>query len=122
MDNTIEANRHESVTEVFKELERMRSRARHNEAPDLRHTEAEQKKIVVGIVANHEKIVACYEEINAKQDKIIANQDEVIASQSKIMAKNDELIAILYELIAEKDRTIAELRIRLGDDGPDDNK
>jgi len=45
MEQAIQAFRHVSTTEEFKELERMRSRARHNEAAALRNArnEGEQR-------------------------------------------------------------------------------
>jgi len=44
MDQAIEAYRHIKATDEFKELERLRSRARHNEAAALRHAREEAEK------------------------------------------------------------------------------
>ena len=51
MKEAIVAYRHVSATDEFKELERLRSRAHHNEASALGHARSEERKIWQGVVA-----------------------------------------------------------------------
>jgi len=63
MEQAINAYRHITATDEFKEMERMRSRARHNEAAALRHaTEVEREKWR-NIVAQKDAVIA---ELQAK--------------------------------------------------------
>jgi predicted transposase/invertase (TIGR01784 family) len=58
MEQAIEAYRHVTATDEFKEMERLRSRARHNEAAALRHAiEAEREKWQ-GVVADKDAQIA----------------------------------------------------------------
>ena len=58
MEQAIEAYRHITTTEEFKEIERIRSRARHNEAAALRHaTEVEREKWQ-GVIAQKDAEIA----------------------------------------------------------------
>jgi hypothetical protein len=70
MEEPIEAYRHVSATDEFKEIERLRSRARHNEASALgnaRREGAEQERVKwVGVVAEQAERIA---ELEALLDK-----------------------------------------------------
>jgi hypothetical protein len=51
MEQALGAYRHITATDEFKEVERMRSRARHNEASALGHARREERKKWQGVVA-----------------------------------------------------------------------
>jgi predicted transposase/invertase (TIGR01784 family) len=95
MEEAIEAYRHITTTEEFKEMERLRSLARHNEASALRHAaEVERKKWQV----------------------VVKNKDAVIADKESVIADKDAVIADKESVIVDKEAVIAELRARLGMD------
>jgi predicted transposase/invertase (TIGR01784 family) len=76
MEQTINAYRHITTTDEFKELERLRSRARHNEAAALRHArtqgaEAEREKWQ-GLVAEQATVVADLRDTVTEKDALIA--------------------------------------------------
>jgi predicted transposase/invertase (TIGR01784 family) len=58
MTQAIGAYRHVSATEEFKEIERLRSRARHNEASALGHARREEREKWQGIVAEKDAALA----------------------------------------------------------------
>ncbi|MDR2733238.1 MAG: Rpn family recombination-promoting nuclease/putative transposase [Spirochaetota bacterium] len=89
MEQAIEAYRHTKAMDEFKELERLRSRARHNEASALYHAERKAEQ------AEREKWQA-----------VVAEKD---ASHAAALAEK-------AAEIADKNAEIAELRSRLGED------
>ena len=50
MEKAIEAYREVTATDEFREIERLRSRARHNEASALGHARREERKKWQGVV------------------------------------------------------------------------
>ena len=85
MAEAINAYRLVSATDEFKELERLRSRARHNEAAALRHAaEVEREKWQV-VVA--EKDTAHAAEL-AEKDTALANQEALIKELMAKLAEN----------------------------------
>jgi predicted transposase/invertase (TIGR01784 family) len=62
MEQAIGAYRHITATEEFKEMERLRSRAHHNEAAALRHAREEERKLAnaewQGVVAGKDAEIA----------------------------------------------------------------
>jgi len=82
MSQAIEAYRHVSASEQFKEIERLRSRARHNEASALGHAaEVERQK---------------WQVIVAEKDAALANKDATFAT---VLADKDAEIARLRALL-----------------------
>ena len=77
--------------ELTKEIERLRSRARHNEASALGHAEREG-----------------YREADEKWQGIVAEKDAVLAEKDAVLAEKDAVLA-------EQAALIAELRSRLGE-------
>jgi predicted transposase/invertase (TIGR01784 family) len=106
MEQAIGAYRRITSTKEFKEIERLRSRARHNEAAALRHAaevavaenDAKWKDVVVGREAKWKAEVAGKD---AKWKAEVADRDAAIANKDAA--------------IAEKDAEIARLRALLGD-------
>ena len=76
MSQAISAYRHVSATDEFKEIERLRSRARHNEAAALRNARADERFVIarnlLGVGDSVEKIVAVtgltHAEVESLQD------------------------------------------------------
>ncbi|MDR2733335.1 MAG: PD-(D/E)XK nuclease family transposase, partial [Spirochaetota bacterium] len=87
MEQAIQAYRQTKATDEFKELERLRSRARHNEAAALHHAREEAEK-------KTEK------KVNKRWQTVVAEKDAALAEKDTV--------------IADKDAEIAELRARLG--------
>jgi len=58
MEQAIEAYRHVTATDEFKEMERLRSRARHNEAAALRNAAEIERKKWQGVVAEQAALIA----------------------------------------------------------------
>ena len=83
MEQAIEAYRQITATNEFKEIERLRSRARHNEASALGHARREERK-------RWEKTVA-------EKDAVLAEKDAIHA---KTVAENERLRAQIAELQA----------------------
>jgi len=67
MKQAVGAYRHVSATDEFKELERMRTRARNNEASALGHARREEREKWQGVVAEKDARIAELEEQLAKQ-------------------------------------------------------
>ena len=86
MEQVIGAYRHVSATDEFKELERIRSRARHDEASALGHARREG-----------------YQEADVKWQDVVADKDAAIADKDAEIADKDAAIA-------DKDAEIARLR------------
>jgi hypothetical protein len=73
MKEAIGAYRHVAATDEFKEIERLRSRARHNEASALHHAaevEAAKWQIVVSekdaVIAEQAALIAKYQALQGK--------------------------------------------------------
>ncbi|MDR2733747.1 MAG: Rpn family recombination-promoting nuclease/putative transposase [Spirochaetota bacterium] len=90
MDQAIEAYRHTKATGEFKELERLRSLARHNEASALDHAAEVEREKWQAVVA--EKDAAHFTEI-AEKDAAhiteIAEKDALIAELRALNAKRE---------------------------------
>ncbi|MDR2733994.1 MAG: Rpn family recombination-promoting nuclease/putative transposase [Spirochaetota bacterium] len=92
MEQAIQAYRQTKAADEFRELERLRSRARHNEASALYHAaEVEREK---------------WQAVVAEKDTVIAEEK---ASHAAALAEKDKMLA-------ENAALIAELRARLGED------
>jgi predicted transposase/invertase (TIGR01784 family) len=90
MNEAIGAYRHMSATDEFKEIERLRSRARHNEASALGNAERRGE-----------------ERERAKWQSVVADKDAahaaVVADKDAALANKDALIARLEAQLAERD-------------------
>jgi hypothetical protein len=84
MSEAIAAYRHVVETEEFKELERLRSLARHNEASALGHARREG-----------------YREAEEIFNGVIAEKDSILAEKDSILAEKDAEIARLHALLNE---------------------
>ncbi|MDR2044416.1 MAG: Rpn family recombination-promoting nuclease/putative transposase, partial [Clostridium sp.] len=91
MAQAIEAYRNITATAEFREMERLRSKARHDEAQALHHARLQGE-----------------EEERAKWTVVVADKDAAIADKDAAIADKDAAIA-------DKDAQIAELLARLGE-------
>jgi len=73
MEQAVKEYRRITTTEEFREIERLRSRARHNEASAVYHAKEEEREKWQGVVA--------------EKEAIIANKDAALAEQSALIAK-----------------------------------
>jgi len=90
MKQAIGAYRHITATEEFKELERLRSRARHNEASALGHARRKEREKWQGVIADKEAVIADKEAVIADKEAALINKD----------AENENLRKQLAELQA----------------------
>jgi predicted transposase/invertase (TIGR01784 family) len=96
MQEAIDAYRHIKATDRFKEIERLRSKARHNEASALGHAsrlaaaeaEAKEREKWLGVVAD--------------KDAALANKDAALAGKDVALAGKDAEIARLREQLARR--------------------
>ena len=95
MEQAINAYRHITATDEFKEVERLRSLARHNEAAALRHAAEVERE---------------------KWQGVVEEKDAVISNQSATLADKDAEISDKDAALAEQAALIAELRARLGEE------
>jgi hypothetical protein len=104
MTETIEAYRHIAKTKDYKEIERLRDRARHNEASAL------ARAAEVAEQAEREKWQAVVEEKDAAHTATLAEKEAVhSAALASVLAEKDAVLA-------EKDAEIARLRKRLNEE------
>jgi predicted transposase/invertase (TIGR01784 family) len=86
MEQAINAYRSITAADEFKEIERLRSLARHNEASALGHARREER---------------------AKWQAVVAEKDAALAQKDAVLAQKDAVVA-------QKDAEIAQLRAELG--------
>ena len=86
MEQAIKAYRHITATDEFKEMERLRSRARHNEAAALRHAAEVEREKWQGIVADKDAMLADQGAILADKDAMLADHDTTITEQAALIA------------------------------------
>jgi predicted transposase/invertase (TIGR01784 family) len=99
MEQAISAYRHITTTDEFKEIERLRSRARHNETAALRHaTETEREK---------------WQSVVTKKDATLAEKDATLAQKDVALAGLRNTVAEKDATLAEKDAIIAMMRAKL---------
>ena len=87
MEQAVKEYRRITTTEEFREIERLRSRARHNEASAVRHAKEEEREKWQGVVAEKEATIAEQSATIANKDVALANKDTTIAEQSALIAK-----------------------------------
>ena len=85
MQQAIGAYRQVTATDRFKEIERLRSRARHNEASALGHARSEG-----------------YREAEEKLQGVIADKDAALVDKDAALADKDAQIAELLARLGEK--------------------
>ena len=94
MSQAIVAYRSVTADEKFKELERLRERARHNEASALGNARRKERAKWQGVVA--------------EKDAALANKDAALADKDAALADKDAALA-------DKDAQIAKLLAKLGE-------
>lgn len=100
MEQAVEASYSITTAKEFREIERLRSRARHNEASALRHA--------AEVARANER--AKWQGIVAEQDAFIAKMNALIAEQDALTAKKEALIKEYDAFIVRRDAYIAQLR------------
>jgi hypothetical protein len=88
MEQTIKAYRQITATNEFKELERLRSRARHDEATALRHAAEVEREKWQCVVATKD-----YELL--KKDAALTEKDAALTEKDAALTEKDALIAKL---------------------------
>ena len=121
VEQTIDAYKTITATSEFKELERLRALARHNEASALKNAREQERKKWQDVVAEKESLIADKEAAIEKKDALIADReaaiekkDTLIADREAAIEKKDALIADREAAIEKKDALIADLLARLG--------
>jgi predicted transposase/invertase (TIGR01784 family) len=96
MNQAINAYHSVTVTSEFREMERLRSIARHNEAAALRHARQEERKLV-----------------DIKWQNIVADKDAKLADKDAKLADKDAKLADKDAKLADNEAEIARLRKQL---------
>jgi hypothetical protein len=85
MEEAIGAYRQLTATDEFKELERLRERARHNEAAALRHARNQGK--LEGQLEGEQQEREKWQSVLAEKDEALADKDAEIALLRKQLEK-----------------------------------
>jgi len=102
MQEAIEAFHSVAASAQFRELERLRSKARHDEAQALYDAKQEEREKWQSVVA--------------EKDSVISEKDSVISEKDSVISEKDSVISEKDLELANKDAIIAELMKRLGGD------
>ena len=111
MKEAIVAYRHVTATDEFKELERLRSRAQHNEASALGkarrdgYRKADEKW--KGVVAEKDAVILTKDAVIEEKDTALAENAVVIAEKDAVILTKDTVLAKKDAAIAEKDAALA---------------
>ena len=97
MEQAIKAYRQVTATNEFKEIERLRSLARHNEAAALHHAAEVEREKWQGVVADKDAALA---DKDATIEAAIAEKDAAIAEKDAAIAEKDAANAKIAELMA----------------------
>ena len=108
MSQAINAYRQVSATDEFKEIERLRSRARHNEASALGHARREERNKWQHLITDLRGTVA-------DKDAELADKNAVLADKDAALADKDAALADKDAALADKDAQIAELLAKLSE-------
>jgi hypothetical protein len=108
MEQAIGAYRSVSATKEFRELERLRELARHNEASALANARREERAKWQGVVTEKDAALA-------DKDAVLADKDAVLADKDAALADKDAALADKVAALADKDAEIARLRAMLGE-------
>ena len=100
MSEAVVAYRHVAASDEFKEIERMRSKARHDEAQALKNAQRKRDEHWRGVVADKDAAIA-------DKDATIADKDATIADKDATIINKD---AEIEKLRAQ----LAGLRVRRG--------
>ena len=109
MNEAIGAYRHIAASPEFREIERVRSKARHDEAQALYNARLKERKKWEVIVADNEATIAGNEVALAEKDAALAEKDTALAEKDTALADKDAALA-------DKEAEIARLRALLPDD------
>ena len=101
MKQAIEAYRHVSASPEFREIERLRSKARHDEAQALKNAEKRGEE-------------RGEERANKKWESLVADSKAALADTEAALADSKAALADNEAALAEKDAKIAELLAQLG--------
>jgi predicted transposase/invertase (TIGR01784 family) len=110
MQETINEFRRVTGTDEFKEIERIRSRARHDEANALGHARSEGYREAED---KWQMVVADKDAALADKDAALANKDAALADSLATIADKEAALADKDAALADKDAIIAELRAQL---------
>jgi len=117
MNQAIGAYRQVSASPEFREIERLRSKARHDEAQALKKArldgeefgEQRSNKKWEGVIAEKDAAITSKEAEITKKDAAIADKDTAIADKEAVIADKEAVIAEKEAVIAEKEAIIIEL-------------
>ena len=98
MKQVIEAYRHVSASPEFREIERLRSKARHDEAQALKS--AEKRGEIRGTEIEREKWVG----VVADKDAVIADKDAALADKDAALADKDQIIEKLLAQLNDNEK------------------
>ena len=94
VEQAIQAYNNITATNEFKELERIRALARHNEASALKRAREQEREKWQGVVATKEAVIV-------DQEAVILNKEAEIVKKDSEIVKKDALIANLLARLGE---------------------
>ena len=97
LSRAVAAYRSVTASNEFKDLERIRAKARHNEAQAIYNAEQRLNEHWQGIVDEKDTALA---EMLAEKDTVISEKDTVISEKDTALAEKDALIAKLQAMVA----------------------
>ena len=100
MEQAIKAYHHITATSEFKEMERLRSLARHNEAAALRHAAEVEREKWQGVVAEQKAALAEHKAALAEHKSVIADKDA--EHKAALADKDAEIAALRAQLNSEQ--------------------
>ena len=110
LSRAVAAYRSVTASDKFKELERIRAKARHDEAQAISDAEQRRDEHWQCVVAN---VVAEKDSVLAEKDSALAEKDSALAEKDSALAEKDSALAEKDSTLAEQAALIAELRSQL---------
>jgi len=110
MEQAINAYRNITATDEFKEMERLRSRARHNEAAALRHAAEVEREKWQGVVAEQATALSEKDATLADLRDAVTEKDAVLSEKDAALSEKDAALSEKDAALAEQAALIAELR------------
>jgi hypothetical protein len=101
----IEAYREITVSPQFREIERLRADARHNEASALANVQRKERERWQRVIVEKDVAFAA----------VLADKDAALAEKNVALADKDAALADKDAALADKDALIAKLQARLGE-------
>ena len=115
MKQAISAYHSVTASPEFRELERLRVKAQHDEAQALHNAERKEREKWQSVVAEKDAALADKDTALAVQNAALADKDAALAEQNATLANKDAALAEQNAALADKDAALAEQNATLAD-------